>query len=58
MCAYALELVKISQVYFGCYNPRFGGNGTILSVNSYPSEGGFLEEKCLKILQEFYEEGN
>lgn len=37
MCAHALEIAKIHSVYFGCFNPRFGGNGTVLKVNSYPS---------------------
>jgi len=36
----------IKEVYFGCYNERFGGNGTILPLNNgnfgapaYPSFG-------------------
>ncbi len=58
MCAHALEIVKIQTVYFGCYNTRFGGNGSVLKINGYPSFGGCLEVKCLKVLQDFYEEGN
>jgi tRNA(Arg) A34 adenosine deaminase TadA len=43
MCAYALFIVEIGAVYFGCYNPRFGGNGTVLELNrgKYNSYGGF-----------------
>ena len=33
MCAEALALIKVSKVYFGCYNQRFGGNGSVLYVN-------------------------
>ena len=63
MCAYALSLVHISQVYFGCYNEKFGGNGSILSIHKdplyqYKSEGGFLEEKAINFLRDFYAVGN
>ena len=33
MCAHALAIINIRKVYFGCYNPRFGGNGSILNVH-------------------------
>ena len=33
MCAYALSLINIKEVYFGCSNDKFGGNGSILSIN-------------------------
>ncbi|KAM3141877.1 hypothetical protein pb186bvf_005963 [Paramecium bursaria] len=58
MCAHALNLVNIQKVYYGCPNPRFGGNGSVMSVNKYESKGGYLEDKCLKLLQEFYQSGN
>ena len=63
MCAYALSLVHISGVYFGCYNEKFGGNGSIISIHkdpSYPykSEGGFLKEKAINYLKDFYAVGN
>lgn len=58
MCAYALNLVNINRVYFGCYNPRFGGNGSVLTLQKYPSTGGVLEAECMKLLQEFYADGN
>ena len=34
MCAAMLRYEGIHSVYFGCHNPRFGGNGTILSIHS------------------------
>ncbi|EAS01780.2 cytidine and deoxycytidylate deaminase zinc-binding region protein (macronuclear) [Tetrahymena thermophila SB210] len=65
MCAYSLSLMGIKEVYFGCYNEKFGGNGTILDLNTanygantYPSYGGFLEEECKQVLKQFYEKGN
>ena len=63
MCAYALNLVHISSVYFGCYNEKFGGNGSILSINKdpsfpYKSEGGYLKEKAINYLRDFYAVGN
>ena len=58
MCAHALGLCGIKQVYFGCENDKFGGNGSILNLhvlNGYPSEGGFLKEEAVGILKRFYE---
>ena len=63
MCAYALNLVHISGVYFGCYNEKFGGNGSIISIHKdpsfpYKSEGGFLKDKAINYLRDFYAVGN
>lgn len=63
MCAYALTLVHISKVYFGCYNEKFGGNGSIISVHKdplwkYESIGGFLEDQAIDYLRKFYAVGN
>ena len=63
MCAYALNLVHISGVYFGCYNEKFGGNGSIISIHKdpsfpYKSEGGFLEDEAIDYLRKFYAVGN
>lgn len=33
MCAAALAKMGIKKCYFGCYNERFGGCGSILSVH-------------------------
>lgn len=44
MCAYALRLVGLSTVVFGCRNDRFGGCGSVLNVSEQPfvapSSGG------------------
>jgi tRNA-specific adenosine deaminase 2 len=34
MCASLLRQYNIRQVYFGCANDRFGGNGSVLSLHS------------------------
>ena len=36
MCAYALNIMKIKNVVFGCKNEKFGGNGSILNVHQMP----------------------
>jgi len=33
MCASALRQMGIKEVYYGCANDRFGGNGSVLGVN-------------------------
>lgn len=65
MCGYALALINIKAVYFGCYNEKFGGNGSVLNLNKmstgikgYPSYGGYFTEKFINILKNFYENGN
>ena len=34
MCGSALLYHGVKKVFFGCRNPRFGGNGTILSIHN------------------------
>ncbi|EGR30624.1 tRNA-specific adenosine deaminase, putative [Ichthyophthirius multifiliis] len=65
MCAHALAIIGIKETYFGCYNDRFGGNGTVLELNtgnngaqSYKSFGGYLEPECKNLFKELYEKGN
>lgn len=63
MCAYALNLVGIKEVYFGCKNERFGGNGSVFNFHSrlpnpYKTYGGILEAEGAEILRQFYERGN
>ena len=62
MCAYALNLASVSRVVFGAKNDKFGGNGSILSLHKFPGpyvvQGGVLQDEAIKLLQQFYEEGN
>ncbi|XP_048131541.1 tRNA-specific adenosine deaminase TAD2-like [Rhodamnia argentea] len=38
MCAAALSIIGVKEVYYGCANDKFGGCGSILSLNSSSSE--------------------
>lgn len=46
---------------YGCSNPHFGGNGTVLRINEdngthrYKSTGGVRGEEGIGLLQKFYE---
>ncbi|EXJ81123.1 hypothetical protein A1O3_07411 [Capronia epimyces CBS 606.96] len=65
MCASALRQYGIRCVYFGCGNDRFGGNGSVLAVNSdrgleegYPSYGGIFRKEAIMLLRRFYIQEN
>ncbi|CUM67256.1 uncharacterized protein PRCAT00004949001 [Priceomyces carsonii] len=65
MCASALRQIGISKVIFGCGNDRFGGNGTVLSINRdpaldapYQSIGGILRTEAIMLLRNFYIQEN
>ena len=61
-------------MYFGASNTRFGGNGSVLSLNEkiesaedpnnpifvqfYPAISGILEEEAIAILKQFYDQEN
>ncbi|XP_020577986.1 tRNA-specific adenosine deaminase 2-like [Phalaenopsis equestris] len=44
MCAAALSILGIREVYYGCANDKFGGCGSILSLH----EGASLEYSSSK----------
>lgn len=54
MCAYALNLVGLKRVVFGCVNDKFGGNGSILSLHKfgggYQVTKGIMQEEAIKLL--------
>ncbi|EIN10198.1 cytidine deaminase-like protein [Punctularia strigosozonata HHB-11173 SS5] len=63
MCGSALRQMGIKEVFYGCGNERFGGNGSVLGVNSalphpkhpsYRSTGGYLREEAIMVLRRFY----
>lgn len=45
MCAYALNLVGVKKVYFGQFNSRFGGCGSVLEAYKYDFRGGIMEKE-------------
>lgn len=61
MCAGAIVLARIKQVYFGANDWKTGAGGSVYNIlqdkrlnhqcNVY---GGFLEEECSKILSSFF----
>ncbi|XAR67018.1 tRNA(adenine(34)) deaminase [Bertholletia excelsa] len=73
MCASALSILGIKEVYYGCANDKFGGCGSILSLHSRSSEaltssgaqhkgfkctGGIMASEAVSLLRSFYEQGN
>ena len=40
MCTYALNLFKIKFVYFGQFNDKFGGCGSVMGRNNFNFRGG------------------
>jgi tRNA-specific adenosine deaminase 2 len=61
MCLTALCLMKIKNIYFGCYNKVFGGLGgnfNLLNINQslYKPNilGGFMEEYWSQLLVSFF----
>ena len=58
MCAWAISMSGISTVYFGSYNLQYGALGSVVNLPLNPKlkvYGGIEEEKCNKILEEFFE---
>lgn len=68
MCGAALLYRRVSTVFYGCSNPHFGGNGSILNLHCdgqlsaaaavYSSFGGFLKAEAVALLQDFYKQEN
>uniref|UniRef100_A0A1D1XUG0 tRNA-specific adenosine deaminase 2 n=1 Tax=Anthurium amnicola TaxID=1678845 RepID=A0A1D1XUG0_9ARAE len=72
MCATALSILGIRDVYYGCANDKFGGCGSILSLhesgceqlfrssheNGFRCSGGLMASEAIALLRSFYEQGN
>ncbi|KAK7388142.1 hypothetical protein VNO78_22949 [Psophocarpus tetragonolobus] len=73
MCASALSILGIKEVFYGCSNDKFGGCGSILSLhlcntaplnNEVPSgkgfkcTGGVMASEAVHLFRTFYEQGN
>ncbi|KAJ4709237.1 tRNA-specific adenosine deaminase [Melia azedarach] len=74
MCAAALSILGIKEVYYGCANEKFGGCGSILSLHLSGSElhnsgeipqrkgfkctGGIMASEAVSLFRYFYEQGN
>jgi tRNA(adenine34) deaminase len=61
MCAGALVLARVRNLYFGAKDPKTGACGSVVNiVNSkklnhrVKTQGGILSEECGKLLKEFF----
>jgi len=62
MCAGAIVNSRLKMVVFGCYDEQEGCCGSLYQLCGDPRfsttvavKGGVLEEKCLSLLQEFFQ---
>lgn len=66
MCASAIKMLGIPLVVYGCANDRFGGCGSVLSINSeimpslpsFKCVSGVLEDEAIETLRKFYNRPN
>lgn len=66
MCASALKQIGIRNVFFGCGNERFGGNGSVLRINkdctipenNYRAYPGIYRREAILLLRDFYTHEN
>ncbi|BAT76775.1 tRNA-specific adenosine deaminase TAD2-like isoform X3 [Vigna umbellata] len=73
MCASALSILGIKEVFYGCSNDKFGGCGSILSLHSsnttpvnnevpsgknFKCTGGIMASEAVLLFRTFYEQGN
>ena len=61
MCAWAIIQSGIKKLYFGSYNTQYGAMGSVLNLPKLANSkiniyGGIEEDKCNKILKEFWKE--
>ena len=61
MCAAALSLARIRNIYFGAYDSKSGGitgSYNVLNIDSCHHKpnwfGGILEDKCSQMMREFF----
>jgi len=61
MCAGALVLARIKELYFGAKDPKTGACGSVVNIANHKKlnhrikvKGGILEEACAILLKEFF----
>jgi tRNA(adenine34) deaminase len=61
MCAGALVLARIKELYFGASDPKAGACGSVVNIVNHKKlnhrikiKGGILEEECGVLLSEFF----
>lgn len=61
MCATAILYARFKKVYFGAYDSLYGAFGSAINIqdcikSKVNIKGGIEEEKCSKIIKEFFSE--
>ncbi len=61
MCAGALVLARIKNLYFGAGDPKTGACGSVINIANHKKlnhrikvTGGILQEECSSILKDFF----
>ena len=59
MCAWAILLSGIKNVYFGAYDNLYGAFGSKINLNDFLNKkinirGGILEQECSEILKKYF----
>ncbi len=61
MCAGAIVQARIRNLYFGAYDPKGGGVGSLIDIPSLEgvtqrvnTVGGVLEEECSSLMKDFF----
>jgi tRNA(adenine34) deaminase len=61
MCAGALILARMRNLYFGAKDPKTGACGSVVNITSHRKlnhrikiKGGILEKECSSLLKEFF----
>ena len=56
MCASAISQARTRRLYFGAFDPAFGGAGSYTNLlNGTEVYGGIMEQECTDILNRFFE---
>ncbi len=62
MCAGAIIMAGVEQVYFGAYDPKAGCTGSVYALpedpafgREIPCMGGMMEEECRELLNVFFD---
>ena len=62
MCASAIVLAKIENIFFGAYDNNYGACGSVFNITNHKSLnhsvnviGGILDTKCSELLKSFFE---
>ena len=61
MCAGAIILARVKNVYFGAYDPKGGALGSSINfleannINHHPNvEGGILQKECSELISNYF----